>query len=364
MKCDNGRITLFDWPNFLILVFLILFTASARIWHVKSAGTGTTAEGTTWANALNCDSMIHVLENDVSAGDIFFVKDSGTLTLAENLDCSARDGSATAPITIIGVKGSTTNDSEAIVFSDWSVDSADFSFFDCAAYQFKVGDYYILRNFSFQGSIANTVSTGSVCVVVNCKFNQDNGSSANRQVLQPGTYTTVSKCEFLSANCGGVNSSSFSKLLFCTFHDMPDATYGQGVLIGGPYSVILSCIFDNIKNIAVKNTTNNYVIITNNTFHNCATDVAATSATGYACINNIHDSTKTEAYIWTTQTNINFFWANHCGRCVDYVENVDSTGVFADWSLTTGDPLFTNPATFDFTLQAGSPCLNTGTEAP
>ena len=68
-----------------------------------------------------------------------------------------------------------------------------------------------------------------------------------------------------------------------------------------------------------------------------------------------------DGFLWTTQTDINFFWNNHGDdtRCNDMWDGVDATTVFQDYEVTTGDPKFTTPGS-DHSLQDTSPNIDAG----
>jgi hypothetical protein len=102
------------------------------------------------------------------------------------------------------------------------------------------------------------------------------------------------------------------------------------------------------------------VNILNNTFYGCGT--AVTASTIRTCsINNIIEATTVDGFKWTTQTDCNFFWKNHGddSRCTDMWNGVDTTTIFQDYAVSTGDPKFT-VAGSDFSLQTTSPDIDTG----
>ena len=91
------------------------------------------------------------------------------------------------------------------------------------------------------------------------------------------------------------------------------------------------------------------------------TGVDETNGDRWCCINNIMEGNDSDGFKWTTQTDSNFFWKNHGDdvRCTDMWDLVDTTTVFQDYEVSTGDPVFDVPGA-DFALQNTSPNLDNG----
>lgn len=326
--------------------------------HVTPGGAGL-KDGTSWTNAMGEPELETFLENTVVAGDVIFIKE-GTYTLDSAIDSSDRDGTATSPIVLIGVKTETTNVGANIVYSDWARLSANRPFFDCGSYRFKIGNFHIIRNFYFQGDTSNVVYPGLRSVVENCKFDQDYGSSAARYSLFTITGTKVFNCEFLSANCSGLTLAAAGTAKFNYIHDMTDNTGGIGLLTGGDNSVIEFNIFNTCR-IGVSTVERDNNRIDNNTFYETASGISSTTDTAGTYINNLMEGNSAYGFYWSTQTDINFFWKNHGNdaRCTDMWAGVDVTTVFQDYEVSVGDPKFTVPGS-NFSLQSDSTDLNSG----
>jgi len=354
---------------FLFFLFIIVLSTFAKIRHVKATGTGDRNGGTTWINAFSPDTFGYYLNNLVDSGDVFYVKDSGTLTLTASIDFSARDGGASLPIFIIGVKDTVTHDSEAIVFTDWSKDTTNNPFFDCGSYSWTLGDYTRIFNCNFQGDATNVIIFGTNCLVEQCKFDQDYGSSAGRYSIRLVGGGQCINSYFISTNCSGINpysSASGWGVINCIFENMKNATGGIAIYISTGGGLILNSIFDSCR-IAIELVANAGTRIINNTFYDNTTSIDGTITFHNIVINNILDSTKTDGFKATGLRESNFLMANHG-------DNTRNNDMFDTWSeiniwsidnyITSGNPLFTNPSNYDFTLQNGSPCLNTGKDAP
>lgn len=326
--------------------------------HVTSAGAGNKT-GSSWSNAMGEAEFETDIEGTVTGNDVYFIK-GGTYTLDSAYDSSARDGTIIAPISFIGVKSTTTNEGSAVVFSDWAT-GGDRPFFDCVTYAVTLGDFYITRNIYFQGSSTTGVRFGISCIVENCKFDNDYGSSSSRYACYSGNVgCLIINCEILSTNCKGVYIAGDNKIMNCYIHDCSDATNGIGMTTAGGSIVCIFNIFDNCT-VGISSASRDNFAILNNTYYECGTAISETDGNGWCVINNIVEGSNTAGFLWTTQTDSNFFWDNHGddARNTDMWSLVDVATIFQDYVVTTGDPLF-ETAGSDFSLEAGSPCLNTG----
>jgi hypothetical protein len=223
------------------------------------------------------------------------------------------------------------------------------------------GAYYKLFNLTATGTGADYFKTGNLCVVYNCKIEQQHSSS--RTGLVTGTNCLILLTD-ASATYGGTptgiacNIGAYSYIAFCYLHDSVTI-----MSLGGDAISIEHNIVDTA-------TTGIYVAarytptIVNNTFYNCTTAISASTSYLSRCINNIIDNC-TDAFVWTTQTDINFFAYNHQGnnvtRMYDTATNkVASTLPHTDaWATTPADPKFTTAGS-DFSLASDSPCIDAG----
>lgn len=327
--------------------------------HVDAASSGG-GDGTTWAtsgaNAAYTEAELEsFLEGTVVAGDVIFIKE-GTYTLDSAWDSSARDGSATAPIAIIGVLSGTTNTGASVVYTDWAT-GANRPFIDAGANAITFGDHYLLSNLNFQGNASTLVTTGTYHRSFNCKYDQDNGSSAAQWCINVGSGHLI-YCEFTAANCRGVYCAGSITIAFCYLHDIGN---GTAISLNANAAIIVNNALDTC-NIGITVASNRLCYIANNTLYECATSISGTTGYSNVCINNIIEGANTDGIIWTTQTDSNFFWKNHGddARNNDMWDGIDVTTVFKDYEVTTGDPSFTNAASGNFNLGAASPCLNVG----
>ena len=82
--------------------------------YVTQAGAGA-KDGLAWASAFSVDEWEDELLNNAEADDIFYVL-SGTYTLTQAMDFSAKVGTAANPIQIIGVD----NEAAPVTSADWA----------------------------------------------------------------------------------------------------------------------------------------------------------------------------------------------------------------------------------------------------
>lgn len=103
-------------------------------------------------------------------------------------------------------------------------------------------------------------------------------------------------------------SSAVNKAYFCYAHDS-----AKGLVITAN-GLCLFSIFDTCST-GLEIVSMDVQSIVGNTFYNCPKAVSATDSYAVVAINNIVD-TATDGFLWTTQTNINFFAYNHVGNSV------------------------------------------------
>jgi hypothetical protein len=324
-------------------------------------------DGSSWANAYRTAAAVDAFfDTTVAAGDIVYVMQS-TWTLTENCICTARDGTAIAPITIIGVKDGTTN--EPPVLADWSDTNLDTPATDdrptfaCAAYALYTGDYWKFYNIRFTGSSSQMLVCYIGALFYNC-YGYNSSGTENRAVFTPSDGSArLIHTEIISTNGYGISGSSATNItiLFCYIHDsviginFPSHGYGSKIL----FNVIDTCT----TGINLVGATD--VFLFGNSIYNTTTALAATTGYNAICINNIIH-TATDGFKWTTQTDSNFFAYNH-NYCTDMYDGVEETVIAHKDNYVTGssDPLFvdvtgTGVTDLNFSLQAGSPCINAG----
>jgi hypothetical protein len=332
--------------------------------HASAAGAGS-KDGSDWSNAYDWPALKTFLEGSVVADTVIWYKGGSTTTLTASLDSNLRDGSSTGPIAIIGVKSATTNTGSSVTYSDWARSVSDMPFFDISTYQFRVGDSYILRNLNFQGEASNAVYPGAGCIVENCKFDQDYGTNGSRYMVYTGSYCKVVGCEFLGSKNAGLNIGQYGVVYKCNFHDLR-----YGMSFGSIGILAVGCIFANCSVTGCVVGSNGTNGILGCTFYECTVGVDKNEQSYWNIFtDNIMEGNNTSGFVGgSVLVNTDLYWSNHGNdaRCNDMWVNVDVTGPFQDYLVSTGDPKFVNVSagSEDFRLQSSSPCINTGIDAP
>lgn len=330
--------------------------------HVDSGSSGG-GDGSTWAtsgaNAAYTEAELETfLESTVVAGDVIFIK-GGTYTLDSAYDSSARNGTSTAPIAIIGVKSTTTNTGANVVFSDFAT-GAGRPFFDGATYGIKLGNFYVVKNISVESSVATyPFDIGTYGVVVNCKFNNDYGSDdSGHRVVNIGAYTSIIDCEISGLHCRGIMATTGARVLFSYIHDIYDA----GLYCNDVYCVAIGNVFNNCL-YGIQGTNGYRSTFINNTFYECDYGSYNTGGAtgGNVYINNLMEGNDIVGFYKSTQCDIEFYSHNHGNdaRCTDMWSGVDTSTIFQDYNISTGDPLFASAGS-DFSLSTTSPCFGAG----
>ena len=333
-------------------------------YHVTPAG-ALAKDGSDWANAMGLGEFETSIEGGgaqaAQAGDVFFIME-GTYTFTSIIDFNAIDGTAVAPIALIGVKDTTTNEGANVAYSDWAILQADMPFFDCNTNYMRTGNWCIVRNISFEGESTQVLNIDAGALVENCKFNHDGAAPAAEFCIKTAfaLYERIINCEFTSLNAGGIEATNSVRVAFCYFHDITDSTNGVGVLTESGSTVFAFNIFDDVYT-AMLFTADSGQFVLNNTFYDGNIAVSATDDDGCCCINNIIEATASDGFKWTTQIDGNFFWKNHGDdvRCNDMWDLVDTTTIYQDYEVSTGDPKF-GVAGADFSLDSDSPNIDNG----
>ena len=321
--------------------------AAATMYVTPAGALGKT--GADWANAMGEAEFEADLEAGAEAGDIYYVQ-AGTYTLDSSYDSSARDATAVAPISIIGVKAATT--AEPPAYSDWGVQSGtDMPTFACGAWTISFGDYYHVYNCKFTGTATAIVLFGVANIIVNCIGNNTNGTS--RTAFYGGTYDQFIFCTCTGAASAGIRLSN-GRCLFSYFYSLGTGAYSDSGNETFMFNVFDTC---SVAGISTATRVNNFY--SNNTFNDCAIGVSITTGWGIG-INNIFEGCSGHGVLATTAFNCGYWHKNHGddARNTDMWDGINEAIVaYMDNACSTGDPLF-DAANFNNSLAAGSPCIN------
>lgn len=313
--------------------------------------------GIDWDNAADIDGFETWIEGTAVAGDTAFIRD-GSYSTGGDIISSSRDGTAAAPITIQGVKAGTTNEGTSIVLSDLSRELSDFPFIDMGAFKFTTGDNYIIRGISWEGGGTHVLNVGAEGAVVDCKVYNDSVTSG-RDGINSSTFGRVHNCDIEAENGHGIIMTG-GNAIFNYIHDCTGSGFGAINLTANSISILFN-IFDTCSEGLPAGSVDN-IIFLNNTLYECDIAVDETNGDHWSAYNNIIEGSNTSGFDWTTQMNTNIFrknWGDDT-RNTDMWVNVDTTGIYQDYDVSTGDPLFTDPGNGDLSLQSGSGAIDDG----
>jgi hypothetical protein len=315
--------------------------------YVTVAGAGNKG-GSTWANAMGLAEWETDLEAPASADDVYWVEE-GTYTLTEDIDDTLVDGTATAPIRIIGVVSGTSN--EPPVFSDHAF-GTDRPLIAAAANMWRFGDYWIFKNLRHTTTEAQGWTCQNGCVFYNCSSNNSSGT-ADRVAFYPDiNYNKLIACDGQSASGYAFNMAGQSNAAFaCYAHD---SKYGIRATAGIMH--IINCVVDTCTTSGIDCVSRDYHLIIGNTVYNCALGITGTDSFAILVANNIMDACTTGAS-WTTAQAINY-WNHNC-----WDNTTDTSNVTKGDNAVTGDPSMTDPANGDFSIPSGSNCVDAALDA-
>lgn len=333
------------------------------VYYVTAAGAGS-KDGSTWGNALGEAEFETSLEGAAAAGDIYYIM-QGTYTLDSAYDSSSRDGTAAAPISLVGVKTGTTAEPPTIAdLSDANLSGGadDRPLFECGANAVTFGDYYKLMCLRFATTAAAGIALGVYALGYNCRA--INSSATNdRLAWSTGADSAFVCCEGgglpgTGVVCRAFSMASRSKILFCYAHDCRTGLYASST----SFYVAAFCVFEDCSLYGVASAVGIVATLLNNTFNDCVVAVKPGSGTIIA-INNILEGCSTAGFSNSSQLDASFYLSNHGNdaRNTDMWVNVATTFPHGDLNNTTGDPLFDGDG--NLSLQSGSPCIGAGLSA-
>jgi len=308
--------------------------------YVTVAGAGNNS-GDSWDNAMALSDWQTDMTSNAEAGDVYFVA-AGTYTFTSNTT-AANDGTAVAPIKIIGVKSGTT--AEPATVSDWATD-ADRPVINHTGYSMEFDNYWYIQNLIITHDALSGFRADIGSVFYNLKITNTSESSG-RVAVTCSTGSRFIGCEIACTNGTAMNLGSYGNVVYgCYVHDST-----TGIVFGDTVSVINSVIDTCTTGINLASTDRN--IITNCTIYNCTTGISGTDGNSSTFANNIIDACTTGAS-WSTEQKNNFWdyniWDN----------GTDTSNVTKGGYAITSDPSMTNPDNGDFTLGGGSSALNAG----
>jgi hypothetical protein len=328
---------------------------AAATMYVTPTGAGTKAGGS-WANAMDNATFQTDFMSSCEAGDIYYVA-GGTYSVAASL-ASARNGTTTSPILLIGVKATTT--AEPPTLSDWA-SGDDRPYFDDGGSwhgnDMGVGSYWVVRNIRIRLNTYYTLKGGNSSFI-NVKATNPNSSSSTYVMFPNGQGANTFGCEIVGGGGSGLLVANYSRSVgnYITGCD-------TGIVMGA----------------------GNFQTVTNNIVYGCTIGIKLNNGgyCTYVSWNTVVGSTKigtTGIMIGTgfygsavthntfTHLGTGGSWADAMSgnSIVDYNNFYDNTTDRADANFPTGvhdtavDPGFVNAAGGDFSLTGISAIINGG----
>lgn len=273
------------------------------------------------------------LEQCVAGNTVYFREDGTAMTLAAAWAVD-NDGTALLPITIEGYK--TTRGENPT--------GANRPLIACGANETAIDDYWVYRNLRITQNSNDGLFIGSFNLLENLHVNQ----SAANEAIKTTNSNRIVNCEIQSAGVGV--TANLDSITFCYIHDC-----AIGIDMTGSTNTIVNNVIETCSTYGIDFGVNDRSSVINNTFYNNATAVYGTDGHANLFINNIFDN-NTKGVEWTTPTYTNYFDYN----CWDNTDDIVDTDVVWGDNRVEGDPEMTNPAAGDFTLGAGSNCLDAG----
>ncbi len=328
--------------KFLILISLLLIPSicfGADDMLVTPAGAGN-KDGTTWGNAMSITEFATDWASASIAGDRYFLA-GGTYTFTGHISTNARDGTALAPVQVIGVKSGTTNDPPNI--DDWAFGD-DRPVLTQGAYLFQYDMWASFRNLRGTGSLSTALIKGD-----------DGTSMYNIKAIYTGTgaaldtdYGSIVYCEISAANGRGTRGANDTNFYFNYIYDVSTEGIYSGVSGG-----IVGNIFDNCGTGIWINGNTASGGIANNTFYSCTIGIDLNTSPVISIVNNIFDACGTGVISDSAYPNAIVDY-----NCWDNTQ--DTVNVTWGTNRVEGDPGLNDPGSNDFTLGSGSNCLDAG----
>jgi len=269
------------------------------------------------------------------AGNIVYIK-AGTYTFVENVNQQGLNGTSSNPFIVEGYN-STRGDNPTTINRPTIA---------AGAYEFTHGQMWQFYNLIITITGTYGLYSTNNSSAINCK-STNSSVSANRAAFTFTNQSIIARCEGISTNGYGFYIINSGVALSCYAHDS-----SKGYRLGTSGVYVINSIADTCTVGIDFNA--DYSSSIDNTIYNCTTGILETPS-GYfeAVVNNIITNCATGMSWGTTQKR----------GYIDYNcwnNTTDTVNVTKGDHDITANPLLTDPANGDFTLQSGSPCLDAG----
>lgn len=325
----------------LIVVLIITLGTSFAFGagYYTSAGVGS-KDASNWANAGDLARFEADIEANAPTVSIFYVAGSNTYTLTDNIIEDVNNGTEATPIRVVGVALGTTT----------PVTGTDRPLFDGVTGNeyLQFNDYWSLENLRYTGSSGALpgVRVDQFCKVVNCHFMDAGNVGA---LFVAGVHTNIIDCELQAASSSGIVMSKDNlRVMGCYIHD---SVKGIEIDVARDYHVFINNIIEACTTgIDISPADSDWILCVGNTLQTGTTGILSNTTGNSIFANNIIDGYTGNGAVWTTEQGTNYFDYN-CWN-----NTVDGNNITLGVNAVVADPLLAA----DFTLGAGSPCLDSG----
>jgi len=312
-------------------------------------------------------TLQEILTN-TSTGDLGLLMNTGTYAPSARITPGTNTATRASPKTIRGANADGTDDGTVVTISGVNLPASTSLFFMnltnlCIVvenihfiyskkhnYETTTSISTVLKNVKCSYATQNglQISGAQEVVLLNCEFN-NNTSSGFFQINASAFYSfIVERCKFHHNNNGYlmanyVTTGTFPKFIDCTFY--------SNTIYGISTDAVASPIFDRV---VVRNSV---------VFDNGSHGINLLSTVYGVFIENCIFRSNGGYGIMTNGANVNtYLMSNNCSNNNTSGHIDINSGVLPGTGNVTSDPLFTSETdgSEDFTLQDGSPCINTG----
>lgn len=271
------------------------------------------------------DVMTDAFCAQVVAGNTLYVKNDGTMTITEAINCSATsDGTALLPVFLLGYN-STRGDNPT---------GDDRPQINLSSYSFYNADYWLTENFKMTGTASIAYYNLSYGYVKNCYFRNTSGT-AGRYALYLGSHATALLCEARSDNGTGFGIGNQAKAAACYAHDCGT----MGFLAYSSACYMFMCLSEHCETAGFDFDTRARCILINCTMYKCGIGIEGDSGCqSNVVVNNIIHSNTTGLDLVTLARDGLRDFNNWYNNTADILAAFDGSGLGPN--STTGDPGF------------------------
>jgi len=200
----------------------------------------------------------------VVAGNVIHVKSDGTHTLGADAQ-TANDGSATAPIQILGYNSS-HNDAPT---------GTDRPLIAGGSYTVWVDTYWELRHLRVTSTNTYSVHVSTYCRTVNCSISNTSGTANKYALYMVSNRITAVGCELTSTNGRAVlMSGGGCRLIGCYVHDS-----AVGVWMSYHFDAVIDSIIDTCTDGILTDGAHDGCFVYGSTIYNCTDGLDLASGT-------------------------------------------------------------------------------------